>query len=220
MQTDKHIIYLHGFASGPTSSKAKYFGTMFRQRGFEVHIPDLNGDSFADLTLTSQLKIIDDIALSLGDKRIVLMGSSMGGLLAALAASRYPTVQGLILMAPGFGLHKRWLERLGPLPLSEWQSRGAIEVFHHGFEKEMPLKYSFIEDAQTYDTEDIQVSVPSLVMHGIHDTVVPPVESERFAKTNPDLAQLHMLDSDHGLLNVLEEMNVLVNRFIDTHVVV
>jgi len=210
-----HCIYLHGFASGPQSSKAKHFSRVLGQRGIEVHVPDLNDGAFSHLTLSGQLFLIDTIVRTFDDEPFFFMGSSMGGLLATMAAPKYENLRGLILLAPGFGLNKRWHELLGPEQLADWKSRGSITVFHHMYNRKVDLKYSFIEDADKYQTDDLRASVPTLVLHGIHDTVVPPLLSEKFAEQNPHQVELHLLDSDHGLLDVLEEMNALVMQFVD-----
>jgi predicted esterase YcpF (UPF0227 family) len=38
------LVYLHGFASGPASTKAQFFRTRFAERGVELAIPDLAPD--------------------------------------------------------------------------------------------------------------------------------------------------------------------------------
>jgi len=81
------IVYLHGFASGPQSSKAQFFRRRFEQLGVEMQIPDLSGGDFENLTLGGQLDVIAKCAT--GDD-VRLMGSSMGGYLAALYARRPP----------------------------------------------------------------------------------------------------------------------------------
>lgn len=208
-------VYLHGFASGPDSTKARFFREHLPELGLNVHVPDLNGNNFAELTLTGQLQIIEQEIQKIGRERnVLLMGSSMGGLLSVLAAPKYPNVRGLILLAPGFGLNKRWHELLGAEQLQQWCERGTIDVFHYRYNKQVQLKYAFIEDAEKYQTENLRVDVPTLVLHGVHDTIVPVSESERFAEANPHQAQLHVLDSDHGLTDVLPVMYSLLEQFL------
>jgi len=50
-------IYLHGFASGPTSKKAAFF----RDRMPALEIPDLAADDFEHLTVTGQLQLIENL---------------------------------------------------------------------------------------------------------------------------------------------------------------
>ena len=81
------ILYLHGFASGPGSSKARFFRQRLEAAGGRVEIPDLAAGDFEHLTLTGQLAVIERAA---GGEAVSLIGSSMGGYLAALYAQRHP----------------------------------------------------------------------------------------------------------------------------------
>src|SRR5947207_1883679 len=92
-------IYLHGFASGPGSTKAQFFVSHLRDLGMKVLLPDLNGNRFRDLTLTNQLRIIEGCLDDAGDQ-VVIVGSSMGGLLATLVAQTSKSLKSLILLAP------------------------------------------------------------------------------------------------------------------------
>ena len=49
------FIYLHGFASGPGSNKAKAFKKRFDELGISIHVPDLQQGDFENLTLTGQI---------------------------------------------------------------------------------------------------------------------------------------------------------------------
>jgi len=46
------ILYLHGFASGPSSSKARYFRGRLEAAGAHVEVPDLAAGDFEHLTLS------------------------------------------------------------------------------------------------------------------------------------------------------------------------
>src|ERR1700710_711638 len=102
------IIYLHGFASGPKSSKAQFFQHKLVELGAEVAIPQLDGGNFEGLTITGQLAVVDQ---AVGGRSAILMGSSMGGYLAALYAARHPNIERVVLLAPAFRFPERWRER-------------------------------------------------------------------------------------------------------------
>ena len=73
------ILYLHGFASGPSSGKARFFRHYLEARGAQIEIPDLAAGDFEHLTLTGQLAVIERAA---NREPVALIGSSMGGYLA------------------------------------------------------------------------------------------------------------------------------------------
>jgi len=53
------IIYLHGFASGPGSKKARYFTERLAECGVALEVPDLAEEDFENLTITGQLQVVD-----------------------------------------------------------------------------------------------------------------------------------------------------------------
>ena len=46
-----NLIYLHGFASGPQSTKAQFFRRRFEELGIAMQIPDLSEGNFEGLTI-------------------------------------------------------------------------------------------------------------------------------------------------------------------------
>lgn len=205
------ILYLHGFASGPSSSKARYFRARWEALGARVEIPDLAAGDFEHLTLSAQLARIDALART-HDGPPALAGSSMGGYLAALYAARHPEVARLVLLAPAFAFARRWPERLGPAAMERWRATGTMEVFHYAHNGPRPIAYALIEDAAGYeDFPDFRQ--PALIFHGAHDDVVPAELSRTFAASHPNAA-LDIVDSGHDLLNVLDEIAPKVEAFL------
>jgi pimeloyl-ACP methyl ester carboxylesterase len=195
------ILYLHGFASGPTSKKAQFFRERLQAAGAMVEIPDLAAGDFEHLTLTSQLAIIERAARG---EAVSLIGSSMGGYLAAIFAQRHPEVDRVVLLAPAFRFAHRWRERYGMEALEQWRRNGTVEVYHYAQGGQRALAYNLIEDAERYDDYP-DVRQPALIFHGAHDDVVPVEYSEEFAATRPQTI-LEVLDSGHELLEVLDYM--------------
>ena len=70
----KRVIYLHGFASGPSSSKARYFHQRLESAGFSVTVPDLAEGDFEGLTLSRQLAVVGRAE---ADGNVSLIGSSV-----------------------------------------------------------------------------------------------------------------------------------------------
>jgi pimeloyl-ACP methyl ester carboxylesterase len=203
------ILYLHGFASGPSSTKARYFRDVLERAGAQVAVPDLAAADFENLTITGQLAVIGRAAAG---EPVSLMGSSMGGYLAALYAARHPEVRRLVLLAPGFAFGRRWPEYLGPEKMAQWRRDGSLEFFHYAENRSRNLRYSLIEDAARYE-EFPDFRQPALIFHGIHDDVVPACRSEQFAAAHPN-AQLEVLDSGHDLLNMQDYIAPKVVRFL------
>lgn len=204
-----NIVYLHGFASGPSSSKAQFFSRKFAEAGIQIDVPDLAAGDFEHLTLTRQLVVIDEVV---GGRRSILIGSSMGGYLAALYAARHSNVEGLILMAPAFGLARHWRRTLGPEAMADWSRSGRRLVFYYAVGRECDLSYDIMLDAENYeDFPDVQQ--PTLIFHGTNDAVVPFQFSQHFASLRAGVRVLP-LESDHELKDVVEEMWIAAARFL------
>jgi uncharacterized protein len=197
------FLYLHGFASSPRSSKAVAFQSALARAGISLEVPALDEGDFHHLTISRQLALIER---TLHGEPVCLIGSSMGGYLAALYASSHPEVSGLVLLAPAFGMAERWDARIDePKPVD-------IEVFHYGDRAMRRVHYGLIEDALRYPPLP-DFRQPALIYHGIRDEVVPVENSRGFVATHAN-ASLTELDSDHELLNVQREIAASALPFI------
>ena len=195
------IIYLHGFASGPNSKKARFFQERFAAHGIELAVPDLAAGDFEHLTISGQLSVVEHLAAG---QPVSLIGSSLGGYLAALYAARHRETERLVLMAPAFGFASRWREILGAEAVERWKQTRKLPTQHYGDGLIRELDYQLLEDADQYEAEP-DVRQPAIIFHGRRDDVVPPECSVEFAKGRQQV-QLHLLDSDHELANVLDFM--------------
>lgn len=197
----RRIVYLHGFASGPASKKAAYFRARFTDAGIAIDVPDLAEGDFEHLTISRQLDVIERVAHG---EPVWLIGSSLGGYLAALYAARHPEAERLMLMAPAFNFIARWRERIGPDDMMRWKETGTLPVEHYGDGRIHPLHYGLIEDGGEYEAYP-KFPQPSLIFHGRNDEVVPQEYSITFAQQHENV-ELHLLDSGHELLDVLDTM--------------
>jgi hypothetical protein len=203
------VVYLHGFASSPESRKAHFFGEQIRELGFEVKVPDLAEGDFERLTISAQLRVIERAS---DLKSIILIGSSLGGYLAALYAVRHPEVERLVLLAPAFDFHRLWMAQLGPQQVATWRETGAIRVFHYAAGRELPLGHQFLEDASQFEPFP-DFRQPALIFHGNHDPVVPVIYSSKFVEAHAN-ARLVRLESGHELTDVLDAIWRRTHKFL------
>ena len=204
-------IYLHGFASSPQSAKAQDISKRFAQIHTQLTIPDLNTGGFSGLTITRQ---IQQVAALFPDDSVpvTLIGSSLGGLTAAHLAQQYSQVQRLVLLAPAFAFLSHWLPKLGEEAIQRWQQEGNYPVYHYGEGKTLPLSYNFVTDAAQYQEDSLQRPIPTLILHGKQDEVIPITASRDFARYRP-WVELVELDSDHALGNFMEEIWQAISLF-------
>src|SRR5690242_20786049 len=143
------ILYLHGCASGPGSSKGRALAERFAARGVPFERADLTPgeDGFERSTPLTVLAEVE--RLSAGLRPRAVMGSSLGGYLAALSSSRgTTTAERLVLLAPAFRLFERWRARLDPGAERLWRERGLV-FRHFATARDRRLGWAFMEDAAT-----------------------------------------------------------------------
>ncbi|MCX7605201.1 MAG: alpha/beta fold hydrolase [Bryobacteraceae bacterium] len=202
-------LYLHGFASSPQSFKARFLAERFAAAGWPFEAPDLNGADFRRLTVTEQLRIVEQCARG---EPVHLIGSSLGGWLAALYAARHDEVRRLVLLAPAFGFPRLYAESLGREAMEAWRSSGALRLMHYGSGAETELGWQFMEDALRYEDEPA-ILQPCLILHGVRDDVVPVQVSRQFARTRT-CCELREVDSDHELRDRVEEIWLAARGFL------
>lgn len=200
-----HVIYLHGFASSPGSTKANALRSHFTERGADYHIPDLNVPSFEQLMLTAMLERVAATIRALSDdKPVALIGSSLGGLTTLHFYDRYRRaeagrVEKLVLLAPALDFMENRAAQRGADWRERWQMQGSMPFYNYASSSERPVHYSLVEDIAQYDSFGVSVDIPVLIYHGREDASVNPQQSERFAAQR-DNVTLHLLDDDHQLL--------------------
>jgi pimeloyl-ACP methyl ester carboxylesterase len=196
------VFYLHGFVSSPRSTKVQYFMQMLARLGVNVRCPDFNEPDFRTMTMTRMLEQLG-AALADVDGTSTLIGSSLGGTLAILAAARFAArVDKLVLLAPAvmFGDAEHHLLPRDRIEL--WRQRGEYDFFHYGYGETRALSYTFYEDSLKYEAFGTLFTQPTVIFQGRRDTLVDAKDVERFAAARPNV-RLTLLDDDHQLVSSL-----------------
>ena len=192
------VVYLHGFASSPASSKATFFASKLSLQGIVLETPDLNAPDFSTLTVTRMLSQLGDV-IATGSEPVALIGSSLGGFVAIQAALQHARrVSHLVLLAPAVDFSRNRMRELG-VELEHWKATNQVEVFHYGYGRTMPVHYELYQDARRYDAFRAQLTQPVQVFQGKRDEAVDPASVEKWCGARPNV-ELHLLDDDHQLL--------------------
>jgi hypothetical protein len=201
-------LYIHGFASSPDSRKAQAIWTALEAKGIILGVPAMDEGDFEHLTISGQLAVLDR---TLNDTPAHLIGSSMGGYLAALYASAHPEIARLVLLAPAFDFARRWNSKAQQTQTNA-HPPASFDVYHYGEKRMRQVHARLIEEALEFPTYP-SFPQPALIFHGIHDETVPIENSRRFAAGHANV-RLIELESDHELLNVLEPITAETVKFL------
>jgi uncharacterized protein len=204
-------IYLHGFSSGPGSTKAKYIKQRFDLHGLKLQVPDLNQDDFTHLTISRQIDQVVNLLPADGSP-VTLIGSSLGGWISTIIAQNHPQVERLVLLAPAFDFLAHWLPKIGEQQLNLWAQTGYLDIYHHAVKDLVPLHYDFLHDVRKYPLAEITRNLPTLIIHGLNDDVVPIAASREFVTSHP-WTELLEWDSDHQLTDRNEQIWQEICRF-------
>jgi pimeloyl-ACP methyl ester carboxylesterase len=200
------ILYLHGFASSPQSSKAAFLARKLAERGLTLRVPDFNEPDFSTLTVTRMIDQVWRVVDEGPPEPVTVIGSSLGGFVAVNAAVQRPErVDRLVLLAPALDF--------GDSSIGE-PERETITVFHYGHGRTMPVHYALYDDARRYDAFNADVRMPVLVFQGRRDDAVDPHSVERWCRQRPNV-ELHMIDDNHQLTASLPRIWEVTSRFLD-----
>ena len=206
MSPVRHLVYLHGFASSPGSSKAQRFGRELAARGVGFSCPDLNEPDFETLTVTRMLAAAA-AEIARAPAPVALVGSSLGAFVAVHAADldRTGKVDRLVLLAPAFDFGGNRLRQLGEHGIDEWRATGKLRVFHYAINAPKDVHFGLYEDASRYDAFAVKPRQPMLIFQGRQDASVDPVMVEQWCAARPN-ADLRLMDDDHQLTASVDEI--------------
>lgn len=219
---ERSVFYLHGFASSAKSTKAAYLGERFRLHGLTLHCPDFNQPDFATLTLTRILDQLDR-AMAAVTRPATLIGSSLGGTLAILAAATFGArVDRLVLLAPAVMFARKDPSSnpgavhhlVRPERVDQWRRLGRLPFFHYGDNTERLLNFAFYEDSFRYNPFDATFQQPTMIFQGTQDASVDPRTVEAFARKRPNVT-LSLLEDDHSLTRSLPRIWEGVSAFLE-----
>jgi pimeloyl-ACP methyl ester carboxylesterase len=210
MTAVRHVVYLHGFASSPASSKAQRFKRELTARGVGFSCPDFNEPSFETLTVTRMLADVAQAVAHVDAGPIALIGSSLGGFVGVHAVEQATgagdlRVDRLVALAPAFDFGGNRLRQLGEHGLEEWRRDGKLRVMHYASNEYRDIGYQLYADAARYDAFAAGHIVPTLVYQGTRDDTVDPAMVQNWCRERPNVT-LNLLDDDHQLTASMDEI--------------
>lgn len=147
---------------------------------------------------------------------LFILGHSEGGLLSVLAAHKHAPRGLILLAAPGRSLHDLMREQFQTALPDSLRPR-ANEILdqlrdgHPVTDVPPPLQAIFNAKVQPYLISELSIDparvlredhVPTLIIQGMKDLQVRPVDAERLNQEDPDTTLLELPDANHVLRDV------------------
>ncbi len=210
------MVLCHGFPSAqrpgvPSRSYEQFAERVAEEQGWVVLAVSLRGCG-QSAGQFSMLGWLEDVARSIerlreeGSQRIWLVGSTTGGSLAIMAASRDPEIRGVAVMAPRADFDdwatdpRRFLQHCRnvgvvdlddyPASLNQW----AKELRQH----------------RAIDSMQELGSRPFLILHGMNDRQVPHDDARQLAALHPSPELRLVTGADHRIRHDPRAMAVLM----------
>jgi pimeloyl-ACP methyl ester carboxylesterase len=208
-------LYLHGFASGPESSKGVALSRHFAARGIALERLDLRRPSFERLRFSA---MIETVRAAIGGERdrAIVFGSSLGGLCAARVAEQDARVCALVLLAPAFRMAERWRARLGEAEWARWEESGWLEVDDYATKRRARIDFDFVRELGALDAGWPDVRVPTLIVHGRNDEVVD-IDLSREWSRGRAWVRLVEVDDGHELVASVPRIADEADAFLRLH---
>jgi predicted esterase YcpF (UPF0227 family) len=175
------LYYLHGYQSSPNGEKA----TLFKEKLHAIPIT-YRDSSPEDLVISKCLSRISEAITN--DPHVVLIGSSLGGFLAASTALTHPTVKRLILLNPAIIPPEIDLTTIEGMPIRILQEMCDPRLF----EEKIPAAIT--------------------ILRGTLDDIVPDHWILTFAQAQN--ATILLYNDDHRFLKNLQRLPEIISELI------
>lgn len=203
------FVWLSGFKSDMSGTKVTELETWAAGAGhgflaFDYSGHGASGGNFEDGTISAWREDALNVIRQCSTGPLVLVGSSMGGWMALLAALALPErVRGMVMVAPAPDFTEK-------LMWPEFSDAARAEIMQEGlhlrpsdYDAPYPITRALIEDGKTWSLLDdvIRFDGPVRILQGYCDTDVPWQHAQRLVETmsSPDLVFTLIKDGDHRL---------------------
>lgn len=203
---DKVAVLCHGHSTGKNNKTNQTIFSILNAQDISTFRFDFygNGESDGKFEESNLSESIDNTLQAIklvknkGFKKIILVGSSFGGLSSIITASKSQDLYALVLKSPVSDYGEVYLNRYGETGMAEWKEKG--QIFRDPKDNRgLKLNYSFVENYKKYNTYELakQIKIPTLIIHGSADEMVPVSQSQKLVKILPNAKLVLIEGSDH-----------------------
>jgi len=217
--TERVAVLCHGFLSGKNSTTNKTLTRMLTDRGIATLRFDFFGQGesegpFEQITNTlavGQALAALDFVRQKGYRRIGLMGSSFGGLIAILAAAQRTDLACLALKCPVVDFAEELRLEFGEEEMARWKVTDTVPNIMGGADR-IPLRYAFYEDCLrriAYEPAR-SITAPTVIVQGDQDEHVPLHQSGKLFEALQVKKHLELLPGADHQFTKREDFNRMI----------
>lgn len=222
----KAVLIIHGFAGGTYDQEPLFFHLQPKLE-FDVYNFTLPGHSTnlsSNVEYNDWIKAVDDKIACLRDmgyNKIYVIGHSMGGVLATHAAIKHVEVKKIVLIAPSFqvlsGDGNNFLTKAiknGPDIIKKYQPK---EVIARALKVSVTQVKEFMKLVELSQPNPSMLTVPTLIIQGLSDTIVPHESSEKiFEEIQSPKWLIELEDVTHDVFRgkLVKELNEEICTFL------
>lgn len=216
------VLFVHGFNS---TKNHKHFLPIIEELS-KKEISTFRFDTFGqgesdgkleDLTIS---RAVDDTVQAikylenLGYLNIGIVGTSFGGFVSLVVASKYNKLKFLALKSPVSDYLLQINSIASDKDIENWKNNGFVN--YRDADQFVKLNYSFYEDIKNYDIyESLKaLKIPVLIVHGTGDKTVSVDQSMKLSKLLRNSKLETIINADHGYSN-LADAEKMRSRILD-----
>lgn len=171
-KTISAVIMCHGFSTSKDSEVYKTLARLLLKKGIATLRFDFYGHGesagrIEDITLTRAVKNLEaaySFVRKRGFSRIGVLGSSFGGAVAIIFASREKGIKCMALKSPVCDYREFLRKYYGDRKINGWKKRGYILYYSVAQKLNLRINYSLFHDAAKYDFTKISRNIRTPVL--------------------------------------------------------
>jgi len=181
--SDTAVVWLSGFLSDMTSTKVQFLSDWAQTFGHAILRFDYSGHGLSEgdlltATVGDWLEEARALLACVGERRVVLVGSSLGAWIALLLARALPRdarLTGLVLIAPAWDMTEALMwEKMSERTRAKVETEGVFYA-PSNYEDPYPITKILVEEGRNHllGEGDIAIDAPLRILQGMRDEDVP-----------------------------------------------
>ena len=210
------LIMAHGFRGSREGGGRATALAAKAQQYVDVVRFNFNGSQILSRQIEELQAVVAAVRKQLPDRKIILLGRSLGGAAALLTSAQDESIAGLILWATPNNLRQTFLQALGR---EQYELLNSGVTLHLADERgRLDLTPDFLTDIDNYDIDEVLRTWrqrPVLILHGAADETVDVSQARRNYELLNVRKKLHIFPAgDHSFTCCSSEAGEIIFKWL------